>query len=206
MIYELCVVAKDSVTDENLNSLKDLCKEVMKEYKTELLIEDDWGKRQFAQASKNGCKQGHYLYFMYKGEASALNQELYRRLRINDYVHKFLNVNMGRDRDLDAILKNYKTPFSRKYNGSVTDESEGMDIEKDRRRFARRRNCWFIARSIKADWKDPKTYMWLINEFGKISPARVSGVSTKHQRFVNSAIKRARQLNIVSHLSDAVLK
>ncbi|OFZ28009.1 MAG: 30S ribosomal protein S18 [Bdellovibrionales bacterium RIFOXYB1_FULL_37_110] len=81
-----------------------------------------------------------------------------------------------------------------------------MDIEKDRRRFARRRNCWFIARGIKADWKDPKTYMWLINEFGKISPARVSGVSTKHQRFVNSAIKRARQLNIVSHLSDAVLK
>ena len=53
------------VTDENLNSLKDLCKEVMKEYKTELLIEDDWGKRLFAQASKNGSKQGHFLYFMY---------------------------------------------------------------------------------------------------------------------------------------------
>ncbi len=61
--------------------------------------------------------------------------------------------------------------------------------------------CWFTTNKITADWKDPKTYAWLVNEFGKISPARVSGVSRKHHRWAESAIKRARNIGLISHLA-----
>ncbi|OFZ37462.1 MAG: 30S ribosomal protein S18 [Bdellovibrionales bacterium RIFOXYD12_FULL_39_22] len=53
-------------------------------------------------------------------------------------------------------------------------------------------------------WKDPATYSWLISEFGKISPARVSGISRKYQRRITSEIKMARQLGIASYLSNRI--
>jgi ribosomal protein S18 len=65
--------------------------------------------------------------------------------------------------------------------------------------------AFFKSNNIIADWKDPKTYSWLVNEFGKISAARVSGVSRKHQRYVTTAIKRARTLGIISHISSRTI-
>ena len=105
-------------------------------------------------------------------------------------------------------MENYKCPFSTgKYKGSVTDslkDDAEETVEKDRRKFARKKSCWFTAKKVKADWKDPGTYAWLINEFGKITPARVSGISRKHQRFADYAIKRARQVGLASSLTGRI--
>ena len=76
---------------------------------------------------------------------------------------------------------------------------------RDRKRFSKGKHCFFKSNNIEANWKDPKTYSWLVNEFGKISAARVSGVSRKHQRYVTTAIKRARNLGIISHLSNRTI-
>ncbi|MCK5072779.1 MAG: 30S ribosomal protein S18 [Bacteriovoracaceae bacterium] len=206
MIYEMAIIAKEHVSDDDVSTLNGLIKEVLGQYESELLIEDDWGKRTFAQPAANNSVRGHYLYYIFKSENSATNAELVRRLKINESVTKQLIVNLGSDAELDKIVKSYKSPYSKKYNGSVTDDTADIDLDKDRRGFSRRKHCWFSARKIKADWKDPNTYGWLVNEFGKISPARVSGVSCKHQRFVTTAIKRARQLSMISHLSRRTLQ
>jgi small subunit ribosomal protein S6 len=215
MIYELSLVTKAELTPEQIEAMNQIVREVVKSGEGEILIEDDWGKRQFAQPVAGGTTHGHFLYFMFRANNEA-NKELTRRFGINEGVITNMIVKMSeRDEEAAKLAKAYKTPFSKKYNGSVTDEDEeeegmaeameGEGMDKDRRRFSRRKNCWFSAKNITADWKDPKTFGWLINEFGKISPARISGISRKHQRFAEKAIKRARNLGISSHLSNRML-
>lgn len=200
MIYEMALVARPEATDEQMASLKDMIAEIAGQYEGEVLLTDDWGRKQFAQVAKNGASHGHYVYFIIKGN-NKLNDEINRRTKISDDVHKILLVKLSDiDAEAEEIVKKYKTPHSKAHNGSQTDELE-KGGDKDRRRFSKRKNCWFKSNSISADWKDPKTFNWLVNEFGKIQPSRVSGISRKHHRYVESAIKRARNIGLASHLS-----
>lgn len=206
MIYELAVLARPDLSDEQVSSINQVVNEVMNAEKATLLIQDDWGVRSLAQASSSGMKKGHYLYFMYQAPNNT-NKELERRVKLNEGVVTSLIIKIAEDQDAENLVKNFKTPFSKKYRGSVTDNMEedgDEDFEKDRRKFAKRRNCWFTAKNLRADWKDPNTYAWLINEFGKISPSRVSGINRKNQKIAVDAIKRARVLGIASNLSGRI--
>lgn len=200
MIYELALVARSSATEEQIDQIKDMVAQVAKEFQGEVLLTDDWGRKEFAQAASDGSRTGHYIYFIYRANVEA-NTELARRMKINEQVHKSLTLKLGEDSESEELIKLYKTPYSKAHNGSQTDELE-RSAEKDKRKFAKRRTCWFTANKVNADWKDPKTYSWLINEFGKISPARVTGVSRKHHRWAESAIKRARNIGLISHISN----
>ena len=203
MIYELSLVAKADLGEDALASLKQIVTETAKSFEGEIVVEDDWGRLILAQPTRKGVGSGHFLYFLFSAN-NRCNTELARRFRINEDILRHLLVARGGDSEREALVKAYKTPFSKNYHGSAT-KIEGKDGEEPNpRKFARRRTCYFRANNICADWKDPDTYTWLINEFGKISPGRVSGVSTKHQRFVTAAIKRARQIGIVGHMSNHV--
>ncbi len=206
MIYEIAIAAKDDLNETELKNLSNLVHDVAKDHGGEVIIEDDWGSLRFAQPTSNGVERGRYLYFIYKADNLA-NTELNRRIKINEGIIKYLIVKLGEDADLEKISKGYKTPYSKKYKGSVTDvlESEGdSNLEKDRKRFSKGKACWFKAKSITADWKDPKTYQWLLNEFGKISPARVTSISRKHQRFAEAAIKRSRNIGLSSIFTNRI--
>lgn len=209
MIYELSVVTKPELGAEAHQQIAEIVKDALKGFEGELLISDDWGRLQLAQPYASGAKHGHFHYFMFKANTQA-NTELVRRFGINEGVLRSLIFNIGEDAEKENLVKNFKSPLSKQYRGSVLDNNKNEDdeeggfedMEDDRRKFAKRKSCWFTAKKIKADWKDPQTWNWLVSEFGKISPARVSGISKKHQRFANSAIKHARQLGISSYLSN----
>ncbi|MBL6991193.1 MAG: 30S ribosomal protein S18 [Bacteriovoracaceae bacterium] len=206
MIYELAIVAKSGTGDEKITALTELIHSVIKEENGEVVLQDDWGERKLAQATSKGLNRGHFLYFIFKA-CSKCNSELARRLKINEVVIKTLTVKLGENDETEKIIKGYRTPYSKKYNGSVLDLVDGensMDVSKDRRKFVRKKSCWFTAKKVTANWKDPATFTWLINEFGKISPARITGISCKHQRFSNLAIKRARQIGVVSHITNRI--
>lgn len=202
MIYELSLVAKSALSDDQVATLIGMVTEVVTAHEGEVLLTDDWGVKSFAQPTSNGVKTGRFVYFMYKAN-NANNTELNRRIKINEDIIKTMIIKLSDEvADAETLVKGFKSPFSKKFNGSITDkEDDNGDSEKDKRRFARKRSCWFTANGIKADWKDPKTFNWLINEFGKISPARISGISRKHQRFAEVAIKRARNIGVASHLT-----
>ena len=70
--------------------------------------------------------------------------------------------------------------------------------------FVRRRKaCKFCVEKIDyVDWKDVKTLQGFIPERGKILPRRISGVCAAHQRTLQTAIKRARQLALVPYVTD----
>lgn len=73
-----------------------------------------------------------------------------------------------------------------------------------RRVFYRRRKvCKFTAEGIEyIDYKDTKLLQNYILERAKILPRRISGTSSRHQRMLAAAIKRARHLAIVPFTAD----
>lgn len=202
MIYELSLVTVSALAEEELATIKNLVQNVVKEKGGEVLIEDDWGQITFAQPTKNGVPTGHFLYYLYTGNGEC-NLELNRLFGINEKVLKRMTIAKGDESQREAIVKAYKSPYSKTYHGSQVEDKDS-DSGSGSKRFTRGRSCWFAANNIRADWKDPNTFQWLINDFGKISPARVTGVSTKHQRFVTEAIKRARQIGLASYVNSRI--
>ena len=66
--------------------------------------------------------------------------------------------------------------------------------------FRRRKTCPFSgANAPKIDYKDIRLLGRFISERGKIVPSRISAVSTKKQRELARAIKRARFLALLPY-------
>ena len=73
-----------------------------------------------------------------------------------------------------------------------------------RRVFYRRRKvCKFTAEGIEyIDYKDVKLLQAYILERAKILPRRISGTSSRHQRMLAKAIKRARHMALIPYTAD----
>ena len=66
--------------------------------------------------------------------------------------------------------------------------------------FNRRKVCRFCAdKRVSVDYREPKTLRLFISETGKITPRRISGTCSKHQRQLAGAIKRARQIALLPY-------
>ena len=66
-----------------------------------------------------------------------------------------------------------------------------------------RKVCTFCENpEVKIDYKEYKILRKFITEQGKIIPGFVTGVCSKHQRQVTRAIKRARNIALLSYSND----
>lgn len=207
MIYETAFVVKPDATEEAINSVKALIADTVKEFGGEILVNDTWGVKTFAQPLESGLRKGNFFYVMYKSQGST-NAEIERKFRINEAIVRFMIVKLGDDAQQDEIVKGYKNPNHTQAAGAAVEGEEGDDMggDKEKRMHSKRRSCWFSAKKTSPDWKDPKTYGWLVNEFGKISPARVTGLTPKFQRKACDAIKRGRAMGLISYTSDDVAR
>ncbi|MEC8951581.1 MAG: 30S ribosomal protein S18 [Acidobacteriota bacterium] len=69
--------------------------------------------------------------------------------------------------------------------------------------FRRRKVCRFCVEKVDyIDYKDARMLLPFIPERGKIQPRRLSGTCATHQRKLQTAIKRARQLALVPYVTD----
>ncbi|MBO6055595.1 MAG: 30S ribosomal protein S18 [Alphaproteobacteria bacterium] len=66
----------------------------------------------------------------------------------------------------------------------------------------KRKKCPFESGVMKIDYKDPRTLQKFISERGKIMPCRISMVSSRKQRALALAVKRARYLALLPYVSD----
>ncbi len=74
------------------------------------------------------------------------------------------------------------------------------DLNNDalRRRGTRKRVCKYCAdKTAVVDYKDPQTLKQFITDRGKVVPRRISGNCALHQRKVNVAISRARNIALL---------
>ena len=67
----------------------------------------------------------------------------------------------------------------------------------------RKKVCIFCADKVDfIDYKDSAKLRKFISERGKILPRRISGTCAKHQRELNTAIKRARQVALLPYTTE----
>ena len=67
----------------------------------------------------------------------------------------------------------------------------------------RKKVCIFCADKVDfIDYKDSAKLRKFISERGKILPRRISGTCAKHQRELNTAIKRSRQVALLPYVTD----
>jgi small subunit ribosomal protein S6 len=193
MIYESAYVIRPEANEEAIKKVTAMVEETIKEFDGEVLVKDNWGLKTFAQPTEHGMTRGIYFYVLYKANNNC-NAELERKFKISDDVARFIFIKLGTDAEQEALVKTYKNP-----NHST--EAQG-DIEKEKKMFSKRKSCYFSAKKTSPDWKDPNSYAWLVNEFGKISPSRVTGLRPKFQRMATTAIKRGRNMGLISYMSN----
>ena len=74
---------------------------------------------------------------------------------------------------------------------------QGKDAGQRRPMFRRRKVCKFCADKIDdINYKDVKLLTPFVPERGKILPRRISGTCAMHQRKLQTALKRARQIAV----------
>ena len=88
--------------------------------------------------------------------------------------------------------------------GRGGDKKDGKGGEPRRGGFFRRRRvCKFCAEKIDyINYKDVRLLAPFLPERGKIQPRRISGTCAMHQRKLQTAIKRARQLALIPYVTD----
>ena len=70
----------------------------------------------------------------------------------------------------------------------------------------KKKYCRFKKNGIKyIDYKDADFLLRFVNEQGKILPRRITGTSTKYQKKVSKAIKRARHLALMPYVADLLI-
>jgi small subunit ribosomal protein S18 len=84
------------------------------------------------------------------------------------------------------------------------DKKTGDKVQGQRRpMFRRRKVCKFCADKIDdINYKDAKLIGPFVPERGKILPRRISGTCAMHQRKLQTAIKRARQIALIPYVTD----
>ena len=96
-----------------------------------------------------------------------------------------------RDRDRDR---------NRNYDGDDDGRNGGG---RGGRRMHRRRICRFCIEKVDIiDFKDMRLLQNYIPERGKILPRRISGTCAMHQRKLQTAIKRARQIALIPYVTE----
>ena len=69
--------------------------------------------------------------------------------------------------------------------------------------MGRGRVCKFCEdRTLTINYKNVKLIRKFVNEQGKIIPGRVTGTCSRHQRKLTGAIKRARNIALLSYSGD----
>src|ERR1700716_2937632 len=88
-------------------------------------------------------------------------------------------------------------------NSDMDDREFGRtpDLNADdpgRRRTGRKRGRRYCrAKVLIIDYKDPQALKYFISERGKVVPRRISGNCARHQRKVQLAVKRARNIALL---------
>jgi len=87
--------------------------------------------------------------------------------------------------------------------GGDRDKAKGADGQRRGGFFRRRRVCKFCAEKIDyINYKDVRLLTPFLPERGKIQPRRISGTCAMHQRKLQTAIKRARQIALIPYVTE----
>lgn len=95
-VYEMMYIAIPEISDDELAKLNDSLQKVIESQGGKIIKIDDWGKRRLAYEIKHK-KEGRYVLFEIEGSGREI-AELERRMRVNDYIMRYMTVRVDLDR------------------------------------------------------------------------------------------------------------
>jgi small subunit ribosomal protein S6 len=101
--YETTYIVRSDLSEEALKTLQAKLESIVKDFKGEVVLSEDWGRRKLAYPISKEAK-GHYLYFVYSGKGDVVH-EVERNLRLHDRVLRFLSVTLGDEFDPAEFTK-----------------------------------------------------------------------------------------------------
>jgi len=81
-------------------------------------------------------------------------------------------------------------------------DNKGKDRNSWKKMNFKKKACPFESGALKIDYKDPRVLQKFTSERGKIVPCRISVVSSRKQRALAVAVKRARYLALLPYVAD----
>lgn len=118
--YETTFITRVDMPEDALKTLKDRLFAIVKDFKGELVYQEDWGKRKFAFPIEKEVR-GQYTYFVYTG-TSGVVAELERNLRLNESTLRFMTVTLSKEFDKEVFTKELGTgtPLKREERPELT--------------------------------------------------------------------------------------
>ena len=101
--YETVIITRIDMTDDALKTLKEKIITVLKTFGGDVVYQEDWGKRKFAYPI-NKETRGHYTFLVYTGHGDVV-AEVERNLRLNEFVVRFMTINLAKEFDLEVYNK-----------------------------------------------------------------------------------------------------
>jgi small subunit ribosomal protein S6 len=101
--YETTFITRAEMAEDALRALTDRLLSIIPTFKGELVLQEDWGTKRLAYKIEKETR-GHYTYLVYTGDGNIV-AEIERNLRMNDFVMRFLSVNLSKEFEKDAFMK-----------------------------------------------------------------------------------------------------
>lgn len=171
--YETIIIFKTTATEASIASSTKKLEKVITKKPGKLVKKDEWGNKTLAYPIKKE-KQGRYVIWYYNHDPKIV-AEVDKALRFEEDILRYSTIVAD-----DELEKHLQAIKARKAN------REGDRPEKD-------------PEEVFVDYKDVLALSRYVSERGKITPRRISGVNAKSQRRIAQAIKRARQIALLSY-------
>lgn len=186
--YELTYVISGVLSDQEINKTVKRVNKAVDENGGDIIDVDEWGSQRLAYEIEKK-RSGHYVNMYFKAPGSVLPR-LERTLVIDDNILRHLVLRMD-----PTMLRQYNR---RQRQDFEDDEASDRERESSARTDRTHDHLEYV------DYKDTEFLKQFTNNQGKILPRRVTGESSRVQRKLTRAIKRARHLALLPYVSEAV--
>ncbi len=101
--YETTFITRPEMNEDALKALTDRLISIIPSFGGELVLQEDWGTKRLAYKIEKESR-GRYTYLVYTGNGNIV-AEIERNLRMNDFVMRFLSVNLAREFEQESFMK-----------------------------------------------------------------------------------------------------
>src|SRR6476661_2951216 len=193
--YELVYILPPDSSDQVVADLHTQVEGVVSRMNGQIEKHEPWGRKRLAYEIGHH-KEGVYILDVINGSGE-LMKELDRRLKVMDQVIRHMVVRVDEEKRVVERTRTKRQTESerRRVKRGLPPQRQPM--------FRRRKVCKFCADKIDdINYKDVKLLGPFVPERGKILPRRISGTCAMHQRKLQTAIKRARQIALIPYVTD----
>lgn len=114
-------IAAPETDDATIGKLNDAIVKLVEKEGGQVVKTDDWGRRKLAYPIKKKT-EGYYMLFEIEGSGQEI-AELERRMRVNDYIMRYITVRVDEDRKA-ADKKSAKREARRNRGKSASNDAE----------------------------------------------------------------------------------